>query len=159
MVLKYLRRYKLFRSNWKIGLLFSAIFVTLLVTSSITDSITDDITDNVIDELVAGCSVTFADRPVNLENCLVKTEEARSFKEFNVKMCSGCGEEQSCLVGDDLIFCENGIKKNQALITLRSGLKQMTDFFDSLSTNSILIWIASLFSLGWLFGRFILKNS
>ncbi|MEK6883074.1 MAG: hypothetical protein AABY22_25845 [Nanoarchaeota archaeon] len=91
------------------GFVFSAIFVFLLVTAYITDSVNDGITNNVIDKFEQGCYVTFKDLPVNLERCVKKSNEARTFEVLNKEIC-GCNEERKVYPTDFLLFSKSNWK-------------------------------------------------
>lgn len=155
MVNNFIRR-KVKSSVW-LGFIFSTIFIFFLVAAPITDSITDGITNRFIDDLKKQCGVTFADLPINLERCLVKTEEARDFETLNVETCSKCGEEGLCLKDLDLQFCEEALIKNKSLIDLRTTPKNFTNKISSLEMNTILMWIVGLFAAGWLYGKYVVK--
>ena len=140
--------------NWLpyiLGFSLSAVFVTILITGWVTDLVTKD----VIDGFVEGCYVTFKDLPVNLESCVQKSNEVRSFEVLDKSICSGCGGNQLCLKEVDLKYCEEGFDRNSGLINLRTFLKTITNPFTQFSSLVNLLIVMGLFMVGFIIGTII----
>lgn len=138
------------------GFSFSAIFVFLLVTAYITDSINDKITNNIINKFEQGCYVAFKDLPINLERCVQKSNEVRTFEIINKEICGGCGEKQLCLKDLDLQYCTAGFEQNKDITELRTTLKSMTNPFTKLAFLINILIVMGLFIIGFLFGWLII---
>lgn len=138
-----------------VGFSFSAIFVTLIVTAFVTDYITNNITNKILNKFEQGCSVAFKELPVNLERCVQKSNEARTFEVLNKEICGGCAENQFCLKDLDLKYCEAGFEQNKNIINLRATLKSITSPFMFSALLNVLI-IMLLFVVGFIFGWLIL---
>ena len=138
------------------GFSLSAIFVFYLVSAYIADYENDRITNQIIDKFEQGCSVVFKDLPINLERCIQKSNEARTFEVLNKEICGGCKENQLCLMDVDLQYCEAGFEQNEKIIEFRNDLKSVTNRILGFSVLTNIIIVMSLFVVGFLFGWLII---
>lgn len=144
--------------NYRVYLL-SLILPTIFVILLVANYVTNQITNNVLNDFENGCSIAFKDRPINLERCLQKVDEARTFESLNKEICGGCGENQLCLKEDDLKYCEQQFDSNSVLINLRNIIKSIVQPISGWSLSTNIFIIIGLFIIGFIIASalFIIK--